>query len=110
MKLSALCGSTNGLKPKVTESPRARYSCGRLEAARALGRAGPASRVVARVARRATAAINQRMCVCRIKILPCSVHPDAQYGGARLNPSFLVVVRSFSFAAGMFAKYSYELL
>src|SRR5260370_7456718 len=104
MKLSALCGSTNGLKPKVTESPRARYSCGRLEAARALGRAGPASRVVARVARRATAAINQRMCVCRMKILPCSVHPDAQYGGARLSPSILFTVPSFPLLRLIFAS------
>src|SRR5260221_211752 len=79
MKLSALLLSSNGLKPKATESPRARYSCGRLEAARALGTAGPASRIVASVARRATAAINQRMRVCSMKILPCSVHADAHY-------------------------------
>src|SRR6266566_8604698 len=78
MKLSALLLSSNGLKPKATELPRARYSCGLLEAAWALLRAGPASRVVASVARRATAAINQRMRVCSMKILPCRVHSDAQ--------------------------------
>src|SRR5437870_13576784 len=36
MKLSALLLLSNGLKPKATELPRARYSCGLLEAARAV--------------------------------------------------------------------------